>query len=194
RYTRGIFKFINQKGKDVDLKSDFVLFEFKEMTEEIRPIMMLVLLEFIKTKFNQDKDKKMLVLDEAWRMLKSKQEADYVEGFARTFRKRNGGLILITQSVAELKDSPEGKAVLANTAFRYILKTENIVVDETCKLFGLNESEREVIANAKPGEGILVWDDKHYKVNIHVDPKTHELITTNPEEMKKIKEKNNSGK
>ena len=190
RYTRGIFKFINQKGKGVDLKSDFVLFEFKDMTEEIRPIMMLVLLEFVKTKFNQDNDKKMLVLDEAWRMLKSKQEADYVEGFARTFRKRNGGLILITQSVAELKDSPEGKAVLANTAFRYILKTENIVVDETCELFGLNESEKEVIANAKPGQGILVWGDKHYKVNIHVDPKTHELITTNPEEMKKIKAKN----
>lgn len=187
RYTRGIFKFINQKGKGINLKSDFVVFEFKEMTEEIRPVMMLVLLEFIRTKFNQDNDKKMLVLDEAWRMLKSKQEANYVEGFARTFRKRNGALILITQSVAELKNSPEGKAVLANTSFRYILKTENIVVEETCKLFGLNESEKEVIANAKPGQGILVWGDKHYKVNIFVDPKTHELITTNPEEMKKIK-------
>lgn len=189
RYTRGIFKFINQRGGGADLKSDFVLFEFKEMTEEIRPVMMLVLLEFIKTKFNQDNHKKMLVLDEAWRILKSREEANYVEGFARTFRKRNGALILITQSVAELKGSPEGKAFLANTAFRYVLKTENVVLDETCELFGLNQSEREIIANAQQGEGILIWEDKHFKVNVHVDPKTHELITTNPEELKKIKEK-----
>ncbi len=185
RYTRGIFKFVNQKSSGVNLDSDFIVFEFKEMTEEIRPVMMLVLLEFIKTKFNQDNSRKMLVLDEAWRMLKSRQEANYVEGFARTFRKRNGALILITQSVAELKGSPEGKAFLANTAFKYILKTENVVLDETCELFGLNKKEREVIMNAKQGEGILVWENRHFKVNVNVDPKTHEMITTNPEEIKK---------
>lgn len=182
RYTDGIFKFINQSGKDINLDSDFIVFEFSEMTEEIRPVMMLILLEFVKTKFQLDKSKKMLVLDEAWRMLKNKNEADYVEGFARTFRKRNGSLILVTQSVAELKDSPEGKAFLANTAFRYILKTEKIVLDETCELFGLNESEKEIIGNAKVGEGILIWENKHYKINISVDPETHKLITTNPNE------------
>lgn len=189
RYTRGIFKFINQEGRDVNLNSDFIVFEFKEMTEEIRPVMMLVLLEFIKTKFNLDKTRKMLVLDEAWRMLKSRHEAMYVEGFARTFRKRNGALLLITQSVAELKDSPEGKAFLANTSFRYVLKTEKIVLDETCQLFGLNDSEKEVIGNARAGEGILVWGNTHYKVNVHVDPATHDLITTNPEEINKIRER-----
>ena len=152
------------------------------MTEEIRPVMMLILLEFLKTKFAQDTEKKMLILDEAWRMLKNKNEADYVEGFARTFRKRNGSLILVTQSVAELKDSPEGKAFLANTAFRYILKTEKIILDETCDLFGLNEREKEIIANARPGEGILIWENKHHKIQISVDPETHKLITTNPNE------------
>lgn len=185
RYTTGIFKFINQRGDELNLKSDFIVFEFKEMTEDIRPIMMLVLLEFIRTKFNQDTSKKMLVLDEAWRVLKSKQEADYIEGFSRTFRKRGGSMLLITQSVAELKGSPEGKAFLANTSFRYVLKTEKVVVDETCKLFGLNEQEKEVLTNAKSGQGILVWGNKHYKINIHVDPKTHEVITTNPEELKR---------
>ncbi len=182
RYTTGIFKFINQSGKDINLNSDFIVFEFKEMTEEIRPVMMLILLEFLKTKFAQDTEKKMLILDEAWRMLKNKNEADYVEGFARTFRKRNGSLILVTQSVAELKDSPEGKAFLANTAFRYILKTEKIILDETCDLFGLNEREKEIIANARPGEGILIWENKHHKIQISVDPETHKLITTNPNE------------
>ncbi len=181
RYTKGIYKFLNHNGK-MNLKGDVIVFEFSEMTEEIRPIMMLILLEFIKTKFNQGKEKKMLVLDEAWRMLKSKQEADYVESFARTFRKRNGGMLLITQSVAELKDSPEGKAVLANTSFRYLLKTENVVLDETCNLFGLNKSEKDILANARPGQGVLVWEDKHYKINVHVDPETHKIITTNPNE------------
>jgi conjugal transfer ATP-binding protein TraC len=182
RYTDGIFKFINQSGKDINLDADFIVFEFKEMSDEIRPVMMLILLEFVKTKFQLDTKKKMLVLDEAWRLLKNKNEADYVEGFARTFRKRNGSLVLVTQSVAELKDSPEGKAFLANTAFRYILKTEKIVLDETCELFGLNESEKEIISNARPGEGILIWENKHYKINIHVDPETHKLITTDPNE------------
>lgn len=185
RFTEGVFKFIGEGSKDIDPKSDFIVFEFKTMPDEVRPVLMLVLLEFIKAKFLQDGSKKMLVLDEAWRMLKSSAEAKYVESFARTFRKHNGGILLITQSVAELKGSPEGKAFLANTAFRYILKTEKIVLDETCELFGLNNREKEIIMTAKQGEGILVWENKHYKVNVAVDPTTHDLITTNPEEQKK---------
>jgi type IV secretory pathway VirB4 component len=184
RYTRGIFKFVDQSDHDINMNSPFIVFEFKNMTEEIRPIMMLILLEFVKTKFNVDNERKLLVLDEAWRMLKSKYEAQYIENFARTFRKRRGAMLLITQSVSELKGSQEGKAFLANTSFRYILKTENIVLDETCELFGLNQNEKKVIANAKTGQGILIWSNKHYNVTVKVDPKTHSIITTNPEEKK----------
>lgn len=187
RYTRGIFKFVDQSDHDINMNSPFIVFEFKNMTEEIRPIMMLVLLEFIKTKFNVDDERKLLVLDEAWRMLKSRYEAEYIENFARTFRKRRGALLLITQSVSELKGSSEGKAFLANTSFRYILKTENIVLDETCELFGLNENEKKILSNARTGQGVLIWANKHYDVNVKVDPKTHEIITTNPEEKSKKK-------
>ena len=188
RYTHGIFKFIDQSG-EIYTNSDFVVFEFKEMTEEIRPVLMLVLLEFIKTKFNLDNGRKMLVLDEAWRMLKSKYEAEYVEAFARTFRKRHGALLMITQSVEELKESPDGKAVLANTSFRYILDTERSVLDETFKLFGLNESEKALISTGKRGHGVLIWGDKHYETNIHVDPETDKLISTNREESGRAKKK-----
>ncbi|MBW2995652.1 ATP-binding protein, partial [Candidatus Woesearchaeota archaeon] len=110
RYTKGIFKFMNTKGHGIDVKKDFTVFEFRQMPDEVRPVLMLILLEFIKTKFNQDNNKKMLVLDEAWRLLKTREEADYVEGFARTFRKKHGALLLVTQSVAELKGCEEGKA------------------------------------------------------------------------------------
>ena len=128
-------------------------------------------------------------MDEAWRVLKSKTEADYIEGFARTFRKSQGALLLITQSIAELQDSPEGKAYLANTSFQYLLKTERIVTDETCRLFGLNKTEKDIIINAKQGEAILAWGEKHHHLNIKVDPETHSLITTNPQELKEMKEK-----
>ncbi len=188
RYTTGVFKFMNRGGEGIDVKKDFTVFEFKSMPEEVRPVLMLILLEFIKTKFLQDKNKKMLVMDEAWRVLKNKNEADYIESFARTFRKSNGALLLITQSVAELQDSPEGKAYLANTAFQLVLRTEGIVADETCKLFSLNKREKEVILNARQGQGILVWGGKHFKINVRVDPKTHDLITTNPEEIKRLNE------
>jgi len=187
RFTEGMFKFIGDGKDDIDMKSDFVVFEFKTMPEEVRPVLMIVLLEYIKATFLRDDSKKMLVLDEAWRMLKSKEEANYIEGFARTFRKHNGGMLLITQSVAELKDCPEGKAFLANTAFRYLLKTEKIILEETCKLFGLNEKESEIIMTADQGQGILIWENKHHKINVKVDPETHNLITTNPEERRKLR-------
>jgi len=191
RYTTGIFKFLNQSHNNLTLDSDFVVFEFKNLPDEIRPVMMMILLEFIKTKFLNDDAKKMLVLDEAWRVLKNKTEADYIENFARTFRKSNGALLLLTQSVAELKDSPEGKAYLANTAFQFILRTEGIVLDETAKLFHLNKTEQDIIRNAGLGQGILIWGDKRHKINVKVDPKTHELITTHPEEVKARKAKAN---
>ena len=189
RFTHGIFKFMDTKGHGIDIKKDFTVFEFRQMPDEVRPVLMLILLEFIKTKFNQDLNKKMLVLDEAWRLLKSKEEADYVEGFARTFRKVNGALLLVTQSVAELKGCEEGKAYLSNTAFQYILRTEGVVADETCELFNLNDVEKEIIIGARQGQGILVWGGKHNKINIRVDPETHELITTDPEERKKLQER-----
>ncbi len=189
RYTEGIFRFMNTNGEGINPNARFNVIEFKQMPEEVRPVLMMILLEFIKTKFTSDKEKKMLVLDEAWRVLKNKQESAYIEGFARTFRKINGSLILITQSVAELKGCPEGKAYLANSAFAYILKTEGIVLEETAEMFNLNDTEKEIISNAKQGEGILIWGKSHHKIQVKVDPVTHELITTNPEELKKIKAK-----
>jgi conjugal transfer ATP-binding protein TraC len=189
RYTDGIFKFMNTAGDGINPKAKFNVIEFKSLPEEVRPVLMMILLEYIKTKFMGDKDKKILVLDEAWRILKNEREADYIESFARTFRKNNGSLILITQSVAELQDSKEGKAFLANSAFAYIFKTEGIVLDETVRLFNLNPQEREIISNAGQGEGILIWNKTHHKIKVKVDPKTHQLITTNPEEVKKLREK-----
>jgi len=182
RYTKGIFKFMDTSGENINPKAQFNVIEFKSMPEEIRPVLMMVLLEFIKTRFLEDKKKKILVLDEAWRVLKNKHEASYIEGFARTFRKSNGSLILVTQSVAELQDCQEGKAYLANSAFAYIFKTEGIIADETCRLFGLNDTEKEIITTARPGEGVLIWEKRHHKIMIKVDKKTHALITTNPQE------------
>ncbi|HIJ11732.1 TPA: DUF87 domain-containing protein [Candidatus Woesearchaeota archaeon] len=189
RFTTGIFKFMNTTGDGINPKSMFNVIEFKSMPNEVRPVLMLILLEFIKTKFLEDKEKKILVLDEAWRVLKNQSEAAYVESFARTFRKSNGSLILITQSVEELQGCPEGKAYLANSAFTYIFKTEGVVVQETAELFGLNDTETEIISSAKQGEGILIWGKTHHKIQVRVDPKTHELITTNPEEVKRLRGK-----
>ena len=142
RYTTGVFRFMNTSGSELNPRAQFNVIEFKSMPEEVRPVLMMVLLEFIKTTFLEDKKKKILVIDEAWRVLKNKQEAAYVEAFARTFRKSNGSLLLVTQSVAELQDCSEGKAYLANSSFAYIFKTQGIVLDETCRLFGLNDTER----------------------------------------------------
>ncbi len=78
RYTTGIFKFMNTTGENLNPNARFNVIEFKSMPEEVRPVLMMILLEFIKMKFLQDKEKKILVLDEAWRVLKNKAEAAYV--------------------------------------------------------------------------------------------------------------------
>jgi len=191
RYVHGIFSFINSNAK-MEYEDDITIINLKGMADEIRPLLMLIMLEFIRTSFAKEAivakekeepiPKKFVVLDEAWKMLKTESESNYIEHFARTFRKINGGLLLITQSVAELKDCPQGRAFLANTSFKYILRTEIVTLDETCKVFGLNSVEKEMLSSAVAGEGILVWDNVHYKINVHVDPYTHKLITTNPNE------------
>ncbi len=183
RFTSGIYSFLNQHGGELDMKPEFVTFDISNVPSEVKPVMMLTILEYIKQRMLEMRDKKILCIDEAHLLLKNPAISSYIEDLIRTVRKFNGGIMLVTQTVGELMSCVEGKAVLANSFAKYIFATEPIYLDETAKLFNLNDVEKNLIGTATVGKGILAWGNQHFLINIHVDPVTHQLITTKPEEV-----------
>lgn len=186
RFVHGIYKFMDQKGDLLQTSAGFVVFEFKSAPEEVKPLLMYLILEYIKQRVMLNFDKKIIIIDEAWMLLKDSALSKYLELFIRTIRKFGGGIILVTQSVGELSGCEEGKTILANTMFKLVLATEQVYLSETAKLFQLNEVERDLILTAGKGEGVLVFNGRHTRIKIKASKKIHSLITTNPQELKKL--------
>lgn len=136
----------------------------------------------------QSKDKKLLVIDEAWSLLSQTSEASYIFEIVKTCRKYNMGILLITQDVADLIDSRAGHAVLANTAYSLLLRQKPAIINDIVKAFSLSKTEKEYLLSATRGSGILITDNEHTELDVVASPKEHDLITTDPNE-KEIEKK-----
>ena len=123
------------------------------MPDQVKPIAMFLILEYVYKKMMEDHGRKVLVIDEAWSLLQHSSESSYVLKIVKTSRKFNLGLVIITQEVADLLNSKAGGAVLANISWTYLLRQKPAVIDSIVNSFKLNPSERNMIITAGLGEG-----------------------------------------
>ena len=182
RYTEGVFSFLNKKTT-IKLKKDLVTFNIRDMPDQVKPIAMFLVLEYVYKKMMEDKERKVLVVDEAWSLLQHSSESSYVFKIVKTSRKFNLGLVIISQEVADLLGSKAGEAILANTSWTYLLRQKPAVIDAIVNAFKLNIAERNAIITAGLGEGILLAENEHIPIRIVASQKEHRLITTNPDEL-----------
>ena len=139
-------------------------------------------------KMKQSKQRKLLVVDEAWSLLGKAEEASYLFEIVKTCRKYNMGLLLITQDVADLINSKAGHAVLANSSYSLLLRQKPSVIDSVVKTFHLSQMEKEYLLTATQGKGILIMDNDHQELEVIASPKEHQIITTNADEIIKQEE------
>jgi hypothetical protein len=153
------------------------------MPKQVKPVMMFLILEYVYSKMKQDKERKLLVIDEAWSMLQNAGEEGFVFEVVKTCRKFNLGLLLITQDVADLLNSKAGRAVLANSSYAILLRQKSAIIENVEDVFHLSYAEREHLLTANVGEGILMMENDHQEIKIIASPEEHQLITTKPDEL-----------
>ena len=185
---RGLYSFINQKSSSLSIDNPFTVFEFKKIPEDLKPVLTGIVMNYVQYKAGENLDKKLVVLEEAHLWLGNPTLSDFIGRLVVTLRKSNTGLVLIFQGVSQLQKCQEGITVLGNLSFSYIMGCKKPEMELTARAFGLNDIEQEIVLNSSKGTGILVWDKKHFMIQVKVDSDTHRIITTNPEEIKKIEE------
>ncbi|VVB81089.1 Uncharacterised protein [uncultured archaeon] len=181
-YVDGVFSFLNKQTK-IDVNNNFVTFNIGNMPKQVKPVMMFLILEYVYSKMKQDRERKLLVIDEAWSMLQNAGEEGFVFEVVKTCRKFNLGLLLITQDVADLLNSKAGRAVLANSSYTILLRQKSAIIDDVEDVFHLSYAEREHLLTANVGEGLLMMENDHQEIKIIASPEEHKLITTNPDEL-----------
>ncbi len=188
RFIKGSLSGIFNQQSNFDIKNPFTVFNIKALEEEIRPIAMHVILDFVWTKVRKSLKKRLLILDEAWYMMKYEDSASFVYGVAKRARKYYLALTTATQDVQDFLSTDYGKAILSNSSIQMLLKQSPTEIDLVAELFYLTAGEKQLLLSANVGEGLFFAGQSHVAMQIIAAPFEHKMITSNPQEKEEIKE------
>lgn len=183
KYITGSFRGIFDKKSNIDIKNQFTVFSVKEMEEELRPVAMYIILDFIWTKIKKDLKKRILVIDEAWYFMKHEDSASFIHSMVKRARKYYLGITTITQDVEDFMSSDYGKAIVSNASIQFLMKQSTASMPTLTNTFYLSEGERQLLVSLDIGEGIFFAGQNHIALRVVASDEEHEVITTNPEEI-----------
>ena len=183
KFIKGSLSGIFNQQSNFDIKNPLTVFSIREMEEELRPIAMHIILDHVWTKIRKNLKKRLLILDEAWYMMKYPDSASFVYGIAKRARKYYLGLTTVTQDVEDFLSTDYGKAVLSNSSLQLLLKQGATEIDLISKTFYLSEGEKELLLSADIGEGLFFAGQSHVAIKVIAAPFEHEIITSNPIEI-----------
>ncbi|KKU90416.1 MAG: Type IV secretory pathway VirB4 component-like protein [Microgenomates group bacterium GW2011_GWA1_48_10] len=188
KFVKGSLIGIFNQQSNIDLRNTFTVFSVKSLEEELRPIAMYLILDFIWTRIKNDVRKRLLIVDEAWYMMQFPDSATFLYSVAKRARKYYLGLTTISQDVEDFLNTDYGKAIVTNSSFQILLKQSPAAIDKVAEVFYLSEGERHLLLAADVGEGIFFAGPNHVAVRIIASPEEHSLVTTNPEELKQMEQ------
>lgn len=188
KYVKGSFVGIFDQHTNVDIDNPFTVFSVRELQDVLRPIAMFIILDFIWTRIKKDLKKRLLVVDEAWHMMRYPDSAQFLWSIVKRARKYYLGLTTITQDVEDFLAQDIGKAIVTNSALRVLFKQSPAAIDKVGEVFYLSQGEKQLLLAANVGEGIFFAGNNHAPINVIASPEEHKLITTKPEELLQIQE------
>jgi conjugal transfer ATP-binding protein TraC len=168
---------------NVALSRRLVVFNLQMLEEELRPLAMHLIANFVWNRVRRERRPRLLVIDEAWSLLRYPEGGAFISGMARRARKYYLGLVTITQDAADFLRSDHGRAVLVNAAMKLLLKQDSTTVDAIADAFELTSEERQYLLGANKGEGLLFARGGRLALTIEASPAEHRLATTAPREL-----------
>jgi type IV secretory pathway VirB4 component len=183
RFTKGSYAGFTNRPTNVDLSNRVIVFSIRDLEEELRPIAMYMILNFVWNIVRSKLKRRVLVVDEAWLMMKYPDSAAFLFNLVRRARKYYLGITTITQDVEDFLSSPYGRPVITNSSLQLLLKQSPATIDTVGKAFNLTETEKNYLVEASVGQGLVLVGQKHVALQIVSSAFEHEIITTNPEEI-----------
>jgi len=183
KYVKGGFTGIFDQYSNIDIKNAFTVFSLKELEESLRPIAMFIILDYIWTKIKKVMKKRVLVVDEAWYLMKYPDSANFLYSIAKRARKYYLGLTTITQDVEDFLGSDYGKAIVTNSSLQILMKQSPAAIEKVSQTFYLSEGEKHLLLSADIGEGLFFAGASHVAIRVVASPDEHQLVTTKPEEL-----------
>ena len=145
KYLRGSAAGIFDQSSNVEFRNTFTAFSVRDLAEDLRPIAIYMMLDYIWTKVRKDKKQRLLVIDEAWWMMKYPDSARFLHSLTKRARKYGLGITTITQDVEDFLSSDYGKAIVTNSAIQILMKQSPAAVDKLQKLFYLSAGEKQFL-------------------------------------------------
>lgn len=187
KYTKGTWSGFINRPSNVDINKKFVVFSLRDMEDELKPVAMYIVTHYIWNAIRKNLKKRLLVIDEAWWMMKSEDTASFLLGLAKRGRKYFLGLATITQDVDDFLKSPYGLPIITNSSIQILLKQSPSSIDNLQRTFNLTDEEKYLLLESDVGEGIFFVGLKHVALKVVASYTEDQIITTNPAQVLAIK-------
>ncbi|HSX23976.1 MAG TPA: DUF87 domain-containing protein [Candidatus Saccharimonadales bacterium] len=188
KYTTGTFAGIFSQQSNIDINNPMVVFNIRDLEDELRPVAMYIVLNFIWNKTKTDLKKRLLIVDEAWQLMKYEDSANFLFSLAKRARKYNLGITTITQDVEDFMGSRMGRAIVANASLQILLKQSASAVDVLGDTFKLTSEEKKRLSQFPVGQGLFFAGQNHVHIQITASPTETGLITSNPAQVQQMEQ------
>ncbi|MBQ3294552.1 DUF87 domain-containing protein [Candidatus Saccharibacteria bacterium] len=180
KYTTGTFAGIFSQQSNVDINNQMVVFNIRDLEDELRPVAMYIVLSHIWNVVRAEQKRRLLIVDEAWQLMQFEDSANFLFSLAKRARKYYLGLTTITQDVEDFMSTKMGRAIVANSSMQLLLKQSASAVDVLSDVFKLTDEEKKRLANFPVGQGLFFAGPNHVHIQIIASETEESLITTNP--------------
>jgi len=187
KYTRGTWSNFINRPSNIDINKKFVVFSIRDMEDELKPVAMYIVTHYIWNAIRREIKKRLLVIDEAWWMMKSEDTASFLLSLAKRGRKYYLGLATITQDVDDFLKSPYGTPIISNSSIQMLLKQSPTTIDRLQQVFSLTDEEKYLLIESGVGEGIFFAGLKHVAIKVISSYTEDQIITSDPSQILAIK-------
>ncbi len=188
RYTEGIFGGFLDQQTNIEMNNQLVAFNIRDLEEELRPIAMYIILQFIWNEIRTHMKKRVIVVDEAWVMMQHEDAAAFLFGIAKRCRKYYTGLTTITQDISDFMSSRYGKPIITNSSLQLLLRQSPSSIDLIAETFFLTDHEKFLLLESNVGEGIFFAGTKHAAIKIIASYSEDQIITSDPRQLLEIED------
>ena len=188
KYTEGTFAGLFNRPTNVDVKNQLVVFSVRDLEDELRPIAIYTIVNYIWNVVRSELKKRILVIDEAWWLMQNEDSAKFIFALVKRCRKYYLGVTTITQDVNDFLTSPYGQAIVNNSALQLLLKQSPSGIDLVVKTFLLTEGEKYLLLECGVGEGIFFAGSKHAAIKVVASYTEDQLITSDPRQLLEIEQ------
>lgn len=183
RFVEGTFAGVFNRATNIDLDQQLIVFNIRDMEEELRPIAMYVVLGYIWNRIRSQLKKRILVVDEAWIMMRNEESAKFLFSMAKRARKYYLGVTTITQDISDFLGSKYGKPIVTNSSIQLLLRQSPAAVDALSEVFYLTDHEKFRLLESDVGEGIFFAGLKHVAIKVVASYAEDQVITSDPQQI-----------